>query len=275
MSPGIRSGVNCTRLVSTASAAASERTSSVLATPGTPSISTCPPLSRATSSPETAASWPTTALATSVRTAVERLTGGLGWHAQLRSWVVYLFLECGQVVGQSGQGGVVGHGPGASRSCTVARVAAGRARRPAPTSGRGRRTPGAGAGSASRRAGGRAQDAGGVRAVADPAVEPAAALRRLDGLDHHRSGSTTSGPSRRPRHSIVASTAAASSHRAGTSPRGSGRPTEPASPAATSRRSGTYHTSRSCWPSSRSATAALSASVDPVVGEHVGRRRAT
>ena len=39
-SPGIRSGVNCTRLNSNRSAAASARTSSVFATPGTPSNST-------------------------------------------------------------------------------------------------------------------------------------------------------------------------------------------------------------------------------------------
>ncbi len=56
MSPGIRSGVNWTRLVRTESAAARLRTSRVLATPGTPSISTCPPQSRATSRPLTAAS---------------------------------------------------------------------------------------------------------------------------------------------------------------------------------------------------------------------------
>ena len=40
MSPGIRSGVNWTRRVSTDNAPARLRTSSVLATPGTPSIST-------------------------------------------------------------------------------------------------------------------------------------------------------------------------------------------------------------------------------------------
>ena len=68
MSPGIRSGVNCTRRVSTSSAAARVLTSRVFATPGTPSISTWPRDSRATSRPETAASCPTTALATSVRT---------------------------------------------------------------------------------------------------------------------------------------------------------------------------------------------------------------
>ena len=76
MSPGIRSGVNCTRLVSTDSAAARVRTSSVFAVPGTPSISTWPSHSSATSRPETAASCPTTALPTSVRTATSRSRAG-------------------------------------------------------------------------------------------------------------------------------------------------------------------------------------------------------
>ena len=109
MSPGIRSGVNCTRRVSTDSAPARVRTSSVLATPGTPSISTWPPHSSATSRPETAASWPTTALATSVRTAASRsrasssgrrvgglahgrrtsLSSSASWSARvIRSWSV-------------------------------------------------------------------------------------------------------------------------------------------------------------------------------------------
>ena len=51
MSPGIRSGVNWTRLKSNRSAAASDRTSSVLATPGTPSSSTWPRHSSAITSP--------------------------------------------------------------------------------------------------------------------------------------------------------------------------------------------------------------------------------
>ena len=55
-SPGIRSGVNCTRLVSTSSAAARARTSSVFATPGTPSSRTWPRQSSATTRPVTAAS---------------------------------------------------------------------------------------------------------------------------------------------------------------------------------------------------------------------------
>ena len=53
-SPGIKSGVNCTRLESSAKAAARDRTSSVFATPGTPSSSTCPPDSSAMTSPVTA-----------------------------------------------------------------------------------------------------------------------------------------------------------------------------------------------------------------------------
>ena len=51
------------------------RTSSVLATPGTPSSSTWPRQSRAITSPVTAASWPTTALATSARSGTQRLAG--------------------------------------------------------------------------------------------------------------------------------------------------------------------------------------------------------
>ena len=74
-SPGMRSGVNWMRLVSTSSAVASDRTRRVLATPGTPSSRTCPPASRAMTRPVTAASWPTTALPTSLRTATNRLRG--------------------------------------------------------------------------------------------------------------------------------------------------------------------------------------------------------
>ena len=50
--------MNCTRVVSSGSAAARARTSSVFATPGTPSSSTCPRHSRAMTRPVTAASWP-------------------------------------------------------------------------------------------------------------------------------------------------------------------------------------------------------------------------
>jgi hypothetical protein len=61
-------GVNCTRVVSSRSAVESARTSSVFATPGTPSSSTCPRQSSAMTRPVTAASCPTTALPTSART---------------------------------------------------------------------------------------------------------------------------------------------------------------------------------------------------------------
>src|SRR5699024_3555315 len=66
MSPGIMSGVNCTRRMRTSRAAARDRTSSVLATPGTPSRSTWPRHSSATTRLVTAASWPTTPLWISV-----------------------------------------------------------------------------------------------------------------------------------------------------------------------------------------------------------------
>ncbi len=68
-SPGIRSGVNCTRLKSSCRVAARLRTSSVLATPGTPSSRTWPRQSSAMTSPLTTASCPTTALEISVRSA--------------------------------------------------------------------------------------------------------------------------------------------------------------------------------------------------------------
>src|SRR5438309_1971221 len=67
-SDGMRSGVNCSRLKSRSRAADKVLTRSVLATPGTPSRSTCPLTSRATTSAVTTRSWPTTALATSSRT---------------------------------------------------------------------------------------------------------------------------------------------------------------------------------------------------------------
>src|SRR6266702_5657814 len=67
-SEGIRSGVNWTRLKFRSRVRARVLTSSVLATPGTPSSSTWPRTSRAATRPETAPSWPTTALATSWRT---------------------------------------------------------------------------------------------------------------------------------------------------------------------------------------------------------------
>ena len=77
-SPGIRSGVNCSRLPSSDSALASVLISSVLATPGTPSSSTCPSQISAMSSPLTTESWPTTALATSARTWPSAALGASG-----------------------------------------------------------------------------------------------------------------------------------------------------------------------------------------------------
>ena len=61
MSDGIMSGVNCTRAWPRASARASARTSSVLPRPGTPSMSTCPDATSATSTCSMTASWPTMA----------------------------------------------------------------------------------------------------------------------------------------------------------------------------------------------------------------------
>ena len=69
-SEGIRSGVNCRRLNSRSKAPATAFTSRVLATPGTPSRSTCPPTSSAATMPDSVPSWPTTTLLTSCRTAL-------------------------------------------------------------------------------------------------------------------------------------------------------------------------------------------------------------
>src|SRR5438270_867805 len=74
-SEGMRSGVNWTRLKSRSREAAKALTSSVLATPGTPSSNTWPRTRRATTRPVTTRSWPTTALATSSRTRRTALRG--------------------------------------------------------------------------------------------------------------------------------------------------------------------------------------------------------
>src|SRR5829696_8031715 len=58
-SAGTRSGVNCRRLNDPPSTSATVLMVSVLARPGTPSRSTCPPASRATSTRSSIASWPT------------------------------------------------------------------------------------------------------------------------------------------------------------------------------------------------------------------------
>ena len=68
-SEGIRSGVNWIRRKSRERERPNALTSSVLATPGTPSRMTWPCTSRAASTPKTTGSWPLTALATSARTA--------------------------------------------------------------------------------------------------------------------------------------------------------------------------------------------------------------
>ena len=224
MSPGIRSGVNCTRLVSTSSAVASVRTSSVLATPGTPSISTWPPESSATSSPETAASWPTTALATSARTAESAsrcLAGAVrGLVRGSRSSGAHLVLECGEPAAEIGQGGVVGDGGGreqvvhrrgsrpvrAATACTTTadgRVGAAARSVLGEPALRGR-AAGSSAACVRSRRGGRAGPGSRVDSTA----------RTTTG-----SGSVTSGPSRRPRQSSSASGRGSSSHSAGTSQR--------------------------------------------------------
>src|SRR5262245_19407976 len=77
----MRSGVNCTRLNSTASAADNALTSRVFAVPGTPSSSTCPRTRSAETRPESVPSCPTTTLPTSSRRATIAARGspdGLG-----------------------------------------------------------------------------------------------------------------------------------------------------------------------------------------------------
>ena len=66
-SEGVRSGVNWMRRKESPSAAASARTSVVFPTPGTSSISTCPPHSSAVRIRSTASPLPTTARATTSR----------------------------------------------------------------------------------------------------------------------------------------------------------------------------------------------------------------
>src|SRR5215471_21388611 len=59
MSAGIKSGVHCTRAKEASSPAANRLTALVLASPGAPSIRTCPPLSKAMSNRSTSALQPT------------------------------------------------------------------------------------------------------------------------------------------------------------------------------------------------------------------------
>ena len=67
MSAGIRSGVHCTRRKRTRRMRASVRTASVLPSPGTPSISACPPHTIVRNSVSRASPCPTMALASSAR----------------------------------------------------------------------------------------------------------------------------------------------------------------------------------------------------------------
>src|SRR5215510_4508803 len=69
MSDGIMSGVNCMRACGSDNACESARTSSVFPSPGTPSISTWPDATSATSTCSTTADWPTIARPIDVRNA--------------------------------------------------------------------------------------------------------------------------------------------------------------------------------------------------------------
>ena len=211
-SPGIRSGVNCTRGVSSDSAAERARTRRVFATPGTPSSRTCPRASSAMTSPVTAASWPTTALATSLRTASSaaraarrprgagrrcgRSCGGLGsGRGRMRgtarrvgSRSAYLSVQLVEDLGQAHEPGVVGAAAGRQEHGGHVRRpgsrCAGRPRRatvaPAGPSAAARCARAAGSASASRRV-------AAARAWArDAAVHPGPALGGLDGADDDR-----------------------------------------------------------------------------------------
>ena len=103
----------------------SVRTSSVFATPGTPSSSTCPPASSAMIRPVTAPSWPTTALPTSVRTCA----------SFSRSSAIRGDSACG-ALRRSGPGVSCGSGAAERRCRTPARGAGGLLGRPADTAGR-------------------------------------------------------------------------------------------------------------------------------------------
>ena len=208
----------------------------------------------------TAASWPTTALATSVRTAASR--------SRAASWARLRAARCGAcsvmggvplsrvrpVVGQPGQVGVGRARGGASRSCTSAgsdRCARRVAHEPVAVGG------------GQAEAGRRAARGGGRRmpAACGAVAAPGGRAGRAPAVDSTALTTTGSGSSRAVRAGGRATASWPAPRRqqpeGGTSPRGR-------RPQASRRRreavgSGTYHTSRSRWPSSRSATAALSA----------------
>ena len=91
MSPGMRSGVNWSRLKVPPIASARVRTARVFATPGTPSRRTCPRARRPTSIRSTMRSWPTTTFFTSksVRSSVSPPSSGRvgrsSWFVIVRS----------------------------------------------------------------------------------------------------------------------------------------------------------------------------------------------
>ena len=276
MSPGIRSGVNCTRLVRTDSAAARLRTSNVFATPGTPSISTWPPQSSATSRPDTAASWPTTAFATSVRTAPRRARASLAWHrwgwsSGVMRWDTSLSSSV-ELVGQVGQVAVVGgwDGIGSEQGVDLVDAAPGVLRRRRRRARRGRRGEGRPSRSASRaRAAARSASAA-WRAVAGPAVETPEVARRLDRLDLDRQrlhGQRTE-PARAPHDSATPVTS--SSQRAGTSQRGSRLDAETLSPPTRSASDGTYQTRCGALAEQPQRDGGVVALEDLVVGEGRG-----
>src|SRR5262245_10884812 len=100
-SAGTRSGVNCRRLTEPPRTSATVLTVSVLARPGTPSSSTWPPASRATSTRSSIASWPTmtrlisksadSSASCACRAALGSFWGSRAWSLR-SSWVTALVL---------------------------------------------------------------------------------------------------------------------------------------------------------------------------------------
>ena len=274
MSPGIRSGVNCTRLLPHRQRRRERAHQRVLATPGTPSSSTCPPVTQRDQQAGHGGVLADHRLGhleadpVSVAGAVavgSSWVGRGGSSPRGCSWVVYLSRGRpgrGRIrpASSSGPGGdeQVVHPPpgrtgagGPPPSTSARRVAA---REPQPR-GQPARWP--------------AEDPGGVRAVADPAVEPAAARVDSTALTTTAAARLTSGPSRRPRQSIVASTAAATSQQGRQQP-GAGRAAKyPASPRGCRGRRRRTRPAGGAGPAAAGRRRVVAA-VDLLVAEHVG-----
>ena len=250
MSPGIRSGVNCTRLVRTESAAARLRTSRVLATPGNALHQHVPAAEQRDQQ------------AGHRGVLADDGLGHLGAHGSQTGACLVARQRAGR-----GSGLGVGHAWDTSLSSSSSRRARSARSRSwaggAHRVGAGRRPRRRGARCARRRRrrarrvgvvgqaqalgqpgpGGGSQGLGGVAAVAGPAVEAPEVARRLDrlDLDGQRLDGQRSEPARAPddqRHRRQSAAARA----AGTSQRGSRLEGETPSPPTRSASDGTYQT---------------------------------